>query len=110
MSLVGSAAIAMWWNMAPDLRSEFEDWHSHEHFPERMSIPGFRRGSIISSSHIAGDLAEWLDGRSTSAAHHAIPRCRARSSAAIRVLENCILLEHDYLPGDLVRQVSNVAR
>src|SRR5918995_591556 len=45
MSLVGSGAIAMWWNMAPDLRSEFEDWHSHEHFPERMSIPGFRRGS-----------------------------------------------------------------
>ena len=35
----------MWWDMAPDLRSEFEDWHSHEHFPERMSIPGFRRGS-----------------------------------------------------------------
>jgi hypothetical protein len=45
MSLLGSAAVAMWWNMAPDLRSEFEDWHSHEHFPERMSIPGFRRGS-----------------------------------------------------------------
>jgi hypothetical protein len=45
MSLLGSAAVAMWWNMAPDRRSEFEDWHSHEHFPERMSIPGFRRGS-----------------------------------------------------------------
>lgn len=45
MALLGEAAIAMWWNMAPDLRSEFEDWHSHEHFPERMSIPGFRRGS-----------------------------------------------------------------
>jgi hypothetical protein len=45
MSLLGSAAVAMWWNMAPDLRSEFEDWHSHEHFPERMSIRGFRRGS-----------------------------------------------------------------
>jgi hypothetical protein len=45
MSLLGTAAVAMWWDMAPDLRSEFEDWHSHEHFPERMSIPGFRRGS-----------------------------------------------------------------
>ena len=41
----GTAAVAMWWDMAPALRSEFEDWHSHEHFPERMSIPGFRRGS-----------------------------------------------------------------
>jgi len=35
----------MWWNMAPAQRREFEDWHSHEHFPERLSIPGFRRAS-----------------------------------------------------------------
>src|SRR4051794_9340570 len=45
MSLLGTAAVAMWWDIAPASRSEFEDWHSHEHFPERMSIPGFRRGS-----------------------------------------------------------------
>lgn len=45
MSLLGTAAVAMWWNIGPDQRSEFGDWHSHEHFPERMSIPGFRRGS-----------------------------------------------------------------
>jgi hypothetical protein len=45
MSLLGTAALAMWWNIAPDVRSEFEDWHSHEHFPERLAIPGFRRGS-----------------------------------------------------------------
>ena len=35
----------MWWNMAPEMRAEFEDWHSHEHFPERLCIPGFLRGS-----------------------------------------------------------------
>jgi hypothetical protein len=35
----------MWWDMARAHRVEFEDWHSHEHFPERMSIPGFLRGS-----------------------------------------------------------------
>jgi hypothetical protein len=45
MSLLGAAAVAMWWDIAPTLRSEFEDWHSHEHFPERMGIPGFLRGS-----------------------------------------------------------------
>ncbi len=45
MALLGSAAIAMWWDIAMPLRAEFEDWHSHEHFPERMRIPGFRRGS-----------------------------------------------------------------
>lgn len=43
--LLGQAAVAMWWNMAAAMRAEFEDWHSHEHFPERLAIPGFRRGS-----------------------------------------------------------------
>ncbi|MEO8559182.1 MAG: hypothetical protein ABI439_08985 [Rhodospirillales bacterium] len=45
MPLLGQAAVAMWWDMAQAQRGEFEDWHSHEHFPERMSIPGFRRGT-----------------------------------------------------------------
>ena len=35
----------MWWDIAPAQRAGFEDWHTHEHFPERMAIPGFRRGS-----------------------------------------------------------------
>ena len=40
----------MWWDMSPDQLSEFEDWHSHEHFPERLGIPGFLRGSRWASS------------------------------------------------------------
>lgn len=50
MSLLGKAAVAMWWNIAPEQRAEFGDWHSHEHFPERLGIPGFRRGSRWSST------------------------------------------------------------
>jgi hypothetical protein len=50
MSLLGQAALAMWWNVRSEQRSEFSDWHSHEHFPERMSIPGFRRGSRWTST------------------------------------------------------------
>jgi hypothetical protein len=50
MSLLGSAAVAMWWNIHPERRAEFGDWHSHEHFPERLSIPGFRRGSRWTST------------------------------------------------------------
>jgi len=50
MTLLGEAAIAMWWDVRPEQRSEFGDWHSHEHFPERMSIPGFRRGSRWTST------------------------------------------------------------
>ena len=29
----------------PANRREFEDWHAHEHLPERLAIPGFLRGS-----------------------------------------------------------------
>ena len=43
MSLLGKAALAMWWDMAPEMKADFEDWHSHEHFPERLGIPGFLR-------------------------------------------------------------------
>lgn len=43
--MLGSAAVAMWWDIAPEMRAEWEDWHSHEHMPERLGIPGFLRGS-----------------------------------------------------------------
>lgn len=45
MSLLGQAALAMWWDMSASRRSEFEHWHTHEHFPERLSVPGFRRAT-----------------------------------------------------------------
>jgi hypothetical protein len=45
MALPGKAALAMWWDMAPEMRAEFEHWHSHAHFPERLAIPGFRRAT-----------------------------------------------------------------
>ena len=43
--MLGQAAVAMWWDVAPEMRAEWEDWHSHEHMPERLSIPGFLRGT-----------------------------------------------------------------
>ena len=50
MAILGKAAIAMWWDISPGWRAEFEDWHTHEHFPERMGVPGFRRGSRWTSA------------------------------------------------------------
>jgi hypothetical protein len=41
----GAGALAMWWDVAPDARADFEHWHTHEHFPERLGIPGFWRAS-----------------------------------------------------------------
>jgi hypothetical protein len=43
--MLGKAAIAMWWDVAPEMRSDWEDWHTREHMPERLAIPGFLRGS-----------------------------------------------------------------
>lgn len=55
MALLGKAAVAMWWNIAAEHRDEFNDWHSKEHFPERLAIPGFRRGSRWASVEGNGD-------------------------------------------------------
>ena len=43
--MLGPAALAMWWDMAAEMRDEFEHWHSHEHFGERLALPGFVRAS-----------------------------------------------------------------
>lgn len=45
MPMLGRAALAMWWDVADDVRHEWEHWHAHEHVPERLSIPGFLRAS-----------------------------------------------------------------
>jgi len=43
--MLGKAAVTIWCDVASDVRTEFDDWHAHEHLPERLSIPGFLRGS-----------------------------------------------------------------
>jgi len=43
--MLGKAAVAMWWDIAPEVRAEWEDWHTREQMPERLSIPGFLRGT-----------------------------------------------------------------
>ena len=45
MALQGNAALAMWWDISAGMLHEFQDWHSHEHFRERLSIPGFHRAT-----------------------------------------------------------------
>ena len=32
-------------DVAPEAIVEHDDWHTHEHIPERLAIPGFMRGS-----------------------------------------------------------------
>ena len=49
--MLGRAAVAMWWDIAPAIKAEWEDWHTHEHMPERLRIPGFLRGSRWTSGN-----------------------------------------------------------
>lgn len=50
MALLGKASLAMWWDVSATHRADFEHWHAHEHFPERLGIPGFRRATRWSSA------------------------------------------------------------
>ena len=43
--MIGSAAVTIWCDIAFEVRDELNDWHTHEHMPERVAIPGFLRGS-----------------------------------------------------------------
>ena len=35
----------MWWDVSPEMQPEWEEWHTCEHLPERLAIPGFLRGT-----------------------------------------------------------------
>jgi len=43
MALLGSAAMLLWFDIVPEHISEHDEWHTREHFPERVGIPGFIR-------------------------------------------------------------------
>src|SRR5262249_45357292 len=43
-SLAGQGVGAIWNDTLPEGRAEFYEWHNREHMPERVGIPGFRRG------------------------------------------------------------------
>ncbi len=45
MPLLGSAAMLLSFDIAPEAIAEHDRWHTHEHLPERLGIPGFLRGT-----------------------------------------------------------------
>ena len=56
-ALLGRAAVVVWNDIADAGRKQFYDWHDREHVPERLAIPGFRRGRRYAR---AGHSPEWL--------------------------------------------------
>jgi hypothetical protein len=56
-ALLGRAAVLVWNDVAEAGREQFYRWHDKEHIPERLAIPGFRRGRrFIRPRH----SPEWL--------------------------------------------------
>lgn len=42
--LLGRGALVNWGGVVPEQESDYNAWHSLEHMPERLAVPGFRRG------------------------------------------------------------------
>jgi len=43
MALLGKAAMLLWYDIVPEQIAEHDDWHTRQHFSERVGIPGFLR-------------------------------------------------------------------
>jgi hypothetical protein len=43
MALLGNAAMLLWYDIVQEQVVEHDDWHTSQHFPERVGIPGFIR-------------------------------------------------------------------
>jgi hypothetical protein len=56
-ALLGAAAVLIWNDVAPEGRDAFYAWHDGEHIPERLALPGFRRGRRLARP---GHSPEWL--------------------------------------------------
>ena len=53
MPLIGRGALIFWHAIAAGTEADFHHWHSFEHMPERVAVPGFLRGRRYAA--IAGD-------------------------------------------------------
>ncbi len=51
MGMKGTAFLAIWHDIEAGQHGEFIDWHTREHMPERLSIPGFRTGKRLHDPH-----------------------------------------------------------
>lgn len=53
MALVGDGLLALWHDIEPGSWDEYMEWHTREHMPERVSIPGFRLGKRLINREIS---------------------------------------------------------
>jgi len=44
MAMMTDTVLAVWNNVTPESEAEFNEWYIRDHLPDRVSLPGFRRG------------------------------------------------------------------
>jgi hypothetical protein len=89
-ALLGKAAVLIWNDVAPEGRKAFYAWHDKEHMPERLALPGFRRGRRFAK---AGHSPEWLtmyeaDGLGALVSPEYLARLNAPTPATTKTLEH----------------------
>jgi hypothetical protein len=62
MGLHARAFMGIWHNLEPGTEQDFDRWHTYEHMPERVGVPGFRRARRYMnrsvSSHVCFTMYE----------------------------------------------------
>ncbi len=87
-ALLGEAAVIIWNDVADEGRAQFYAWHDKEHVPERLALPGFRRGRRFARP---GHSPEWLtmyeaDDLSAVVSPEYLARLNAPTAATVSAL------------------------
>lgn len=54
-----TALLALWNDVAPAVEADYNDWHAHEHVPERCTVPGILWG-VRYARHAGGAMPKYL--------------------------------------------------
>jgi hypothetical protein len=76
--LSAAAVLAIWVDIDPDDDAFFEYWHSREHAEERVSCPGWRRGSRFKGVETPTRYLLFYDAESTAAFESEVYYARLR--------------------------------
>ena len=60
-ALLGAGAVIVWNDVAVEGRDQFYDWHDKEHIPERLTVPGFRRGRRYIKPTHSPEFLTWYE-------------------------------------------------
>jgi hypothetical protein len=90
MALAGAAVLATWNDIAPGGDAEFDHWHTSEHIPERVGVPGFLRGRRYTA--VAGSPTYFTLYETESVATLQSPAYLARLNSPTPWTSKCIQL------------------